>query len=53
MAGLAFGVQRRTVGEEERGKEGRWEDVLGHRGGEGGGMERRENQNIKREEEGR
>ena len=51
VVGLAFGVQRRTGGEEDLGKEGRGEDVLGHRGDGGGGMERRENQNIKREEE--
>ena len=40
-----------TTGEEDLGKEGRGEDVLGHRGDGGGGMERRENQNKKREEE--
>ena len=40
-----------TTGEEDSGKEGRGEDVLGHRGDGGGGMERGENHIIKREEE--
>ena len=41
----------RIGGEEDLGLAGGWEDVLGHRGDGGGGMERRKNQNIKREEE--
>ncbi len=43
MVGLAFGVLRGKGGEEELGLAGSWEDVLGHRGDGGGGMERRGN----------